>query len=103
LQHAKIEFYPSALERYSRTDKALLLTMAEMYVQGVSTRKVDEVLSSLCGLRVSSSQVSRATAELEPQFVSWRNRPLVAVELGSSIRLTPYNVICFHDHTAHAA
>ena len=73
-----IEFYPSALERYSRTDKALLLTMAEMYVQGVSTRKVDEVLSTLCGLRVSSSQVSRATAELEPQFDSWRNRPLGA-------------------------
>lgn len=73
-----IEFYPTALERYSRTDKALLLTMAEMYVQGVSTRKVDEVLSTLCGLRVSSSQVSRATAELEPQFDSWRNRPLGA-------------------------
>jgi putative transposase len=56
-----IEFYPSALQRYSRTDKALLLTMAEMYVQGASTRKVDKVLSNLCGLRVSSSQVSRAS------------------------------------------
>jgi transposase-like protein len=73
-----IEFYPTALERYSRTDKALLLTMAEMYVQGVSTRKVDEVLQTLCGLHVSSSQVSRATAELEPQFNAWRNRPLGA-------------------------
>jgi putative transposase len=52
--------------------------MAEMYVQGVSTRKVDEVFSTLCGLRVSSSQVSRATAEPEPQFNSWRNRPLGA-------------------------
>jgi putative transposase len=73
-----IEFYPTALERYSRTDKALLLTMAEMYVQGVSTRKVDEVLFTLCGLHVSSSQVSRATAELEPHFHAWRNRPLGA-------------------------
>ncbi len=73
-----IEFYPSALERYSRTDKALLLAMAEMYIQGVSTRNVEEVLFQLCGLHVSSSQVSRAVAELDPLFDSWRNRPLGA-------------------------
>ncbi len=73
-----IELYPTALERYSRTDKAPLVTMAKMDVQGVSTRKVDEVLLTLCGMRVSSSQVSRATAELEPQFEAWRNRPLGA-------------------------
>ena len=42
-------------------------SLAEMYVQGVSTRKVTEVLQALCGLRVSISQVSRAVAELDPQ------------------------------------
>lgn len=73
-----IEFYPSALERYCRTDKALLLSLAEMYVQGVSTRKVDEILSRLCGLQVSSAQVSRAIQDLDPQFEAWRNRPLRA-------------------------
>jgi transposase-like protein len=52
--------------------------MAEMYVQGVSTRKVDEILSSLCGLQVSSAQVSRAIQDLDPQFEAWRNRPLGA-------------------------
>lgn len=73
-----IDFYPSALERHSRTEKALLLAMAQMYIQGVSTRKVTEVLQSLCGLRVSSSQVSRAVAELDPQFHAWKNRHIGA-------------------------
>lgn len=73
-----IDFYPTALERHSRTEKALLLAMAEMYIQGVSTRKVTEILQTLCGLQVSSSQVSRAVLELEPQFEAWRNRPLGA-------------------------
>jgi transposase-like protein len=73
-----IDFYPSALERHSRTEKALLLAMAQMYIQGVSARKVTEVLQSLCGLRVSSSQVSRAVAELDPQFHAWKNRPIGA-------------------------
>ena len=71
-----IDFYPPALEWNSRTRKALLLAMAEMYIQGVSTRKVTEVLQALCGLRVSSSQVSRAVAELEPQFHAWKNSPV---------------------------
>jgi transposase-like protein len=74
----EIDFYPSTLQRHSRTDKALLLAMAEMYIQGVSTRKVTEVLEALCGLRVSSSQVSRAVAELDPQFHAWRSRPIGA-------------------------
>ena len=42
-------FYPSALEKGSRTDQAVNLMMAEMYVQGVSTRKVIEVLQRLIG------------------------------------------------------
>lgn len=73
----EIDFYPSALEKHSRSEKAILLAIAEMYIQG-STRKVTEVLQALCGLRVSSSQVSRAVAELDPQFHAWKNRPIGA-------------------------
>ena len=52
--------------------------MAEMYVQGVSTRKVKRVVEELCGLEVSSSQVSRAAAELDELLEGWRNRDLGA-------------------------
>ena len=71
-----VEFYPSALERGERSERALKLAVAEMYVQGVSTRKVAEITRELCGLDVSSSQVSRATALLDEELTQWRNRPL---------------------------
>lgn len=71
-----LEFYPSALEKGLRSERALKLAMAEMYVQGVSTRKVTAVLEELCGLEVSSTQVSRATAELDQELEKWRLRPL---------------------------
>jgi hypothetical protein len=58
-----------ARAKHSRSEKAILLAIAEMYIQGVSTRKVTEVLQALCGLRVSSSQVSRAVAELDRLFL----------------------------------
>jgi transposase-like protein len=47
-----------------------------MYLQGVSTRKVAEITQELCGLDVTSAQVSRATAELDEQLETWRDRPL---------------------------
>ena len=72
----ELDFYPSALEKGLRSERALKLAIAEMYVQGVSTRKVTAVLEELCGLQVSSTQVSRAAAELDPQLEKWRTRPL---------------------------
>ena len=69
-------FYPSALERGVRSERALTLAIAEMYVQGVSTRKVTKVMEELCGLEVTSTQVSRAAAELDEQLQAWRNRSL---------------------------
>lgn len=69
-------FYPHALERGVRSERALTLAIAEMYVQGVSTRKVTRVMEELCGLEVTSTQVSRAAAELDEQLEAWRNRPL---------------------------
>lgn len=69
-------FYPNALERGLRSERALTLAVAEMYVNGVSTRKVANVTKELCGLEISSSQVSRAAKLLDEELESWRNRPL---------------------------
>jgi putative transposase len=74
-----VEFYPSALERGVRSERALKCAIAEMYVQGVSTRKVTEVMRELCGLEVSSTQVSRATKLLDEELTRWRHRPLSEV------------------------
>lgn len=75
----EVEFDPSALERGVRSERALKCAIAEMYVQGVSPRKVTEVMRELCGLDVSSTQVSRATRLLDEELNRWRNRPLGTV------------------------
>ncbi|HSG45769.1 MAG TPA: IS256 family transposase [Anaerolineales bacterium] len=69
-------FYPEALEKGQRSERALTLTLAEMYVQGVSTRKVTAIVEQLCGSSVSSSVVSRAVALLDETLEAWRDRPL---------------------------
>ncbi|MDM7917688.1 MAG: IS256 family transposase [Methanosarcina sp.] len=69
-------FYPSALEKGLRGERALTITLAEMYVQGVSTRKVKTITEQLCGIEVSATQVSRATAQLDEVLQEWRERPL---------------------------
>jgi putative transposase len=71
-----LDFYPSALEKGLRSEKALMAAMAEMYVQGVSTRKVSAIVEQLCGHAVSSSQVSKCTAQLDAELQAWRQRPL---------------------------
>ena len=60
------DFYPQALEKGLRSERALTMALAEMYVQGTSTRKVNAIVETLCGSQVSSSLVSKATAELDP-------------------------------------
>ena len=69
-------FYPQALEKGLRSERALTLALAEMYVQGVSTRKVTAVIEQLCGTTVSSTQVSQAAALLDETLATWRQRPL---------------------------
>jgi len=69
-------FYPQSLEKGLRSERALKLALAEMYIQGVSTRKVAAITEQLCGFEVSSSQVSQATAALDEQLQAWRERPL---------------------------
>jgi putative transposase len=77
-QTRDVPFYPSALERGERSERALKVALAEMYVQGVSTRKVKSIVEELCGSGVSSTQVSRCAAELDEVLTKWRDRPLGA-------------------------
>jgi len=69
-------FYPDALEKGLRSERALTLALAEMYVQGVSTRRVAAITEQLCGTAVSSMQVSRASEKLDEILESWRKHPL---------------------------
>jgi transposase-like protein len=69
-------FYPQSLEKGSRSERALKLAIAQMYLEGVSTRKVQDITERLCGYEVSSTQVSRLTEELDGQFEQFRNRPI---------------------------
>jgi len=71
-----IEFYPSALEKGCRSERALKVAIAEMYVKGISTRRVTGVLEKMCGLEISSTQVSRAAKILDEELCKWRNRKL---------------------------
>jgi transposase-like protein len=69
-------FYPQALEKGLRSERALTLALAEMYVQGVSTRKVKAITEQLCGLEINSSAVSQAASQLDSELTKWRERPL---------------------------
>jgi transposase-like protein len=72
------EFSTALFERYARSEKALVAALAEMYVQGVSTRKVTDILVKLLGpeVSISSTQVSRAAEQLDTGLAAWRERPL---------------------------
>jgi len=69
-------FYPQSIEKGSRSERALKLAIAEMYLQGVSTRRVQKITEKLCGLEISAMQVSRVTQELDEQLETFRNRAL---------------------------
>jgi transposase-like protein len=69
-------FKTELFDRYQRSEKALVLSLMEMYVEGVSTRKVKDVTERLCGTSFSKSQVSRLTGGLDAELEAWRTRPL---------------------------
>lgn len=64
--------------RYQRNEKALVLALMEMYVEGISTRKVTEVTEALCGTSFSKSLVSRLAGDLDAELGVWRRPPLEA-------------------------
>ncbi|MBY7141986.1 IS256 family transposase [Virgibacillus sp. NKC19-3] len=70
------EFHTTAFEKYERSDQSFLLALVEMVVNGVSTRKVTNVVEQLCGEKVSKSFVSSLTEKLDPVVEEWSNRSL---------------------------
>ena len=79
VREAEAPFYPQSLERGLRSERALKLSIAEMYVQGVSTRKVKAIAEQLCGTEISSVEVSRAAKLLDEELSAWRERELGAI------------------------
>jgi len=71
-------FSTRLFSRYQRNEKALVLVLMEMYVQGVSTRKVKDVTEQLCGTSFSKSLVSSLASRLDAELEAWRSRPLEA-------------------------
>jgi transposase-like protein len=70
------EFHPTLFERYQRSEKALVATIAQMYFNGVSTRKVKNIVEELCGFGISKSRVSDLVKDLDDQLLKWRDREL---------------------------
>lgn len=69
-------YHPSLFNKWQRSERALLTACAEMYFQGVSTRKVQEVLQTMCGGEISAMTVSRVSAELDEKLSEFRGRRL---------------------------
>lgn len=82
-------FTPTVFARYQRHEQALLCTLTECYLQGVSTRKVRHVVETLCGETVSASLVSAATKRLDTTLAAWRARRLDAQAI-------PYLIVDAH-------
>jgi putative transposase len=71
-------FSTRLFSRYQRNEKALVLALMEMYVEGVSTRKVKEVTEALCGTSFSKSLISSLAGSLDSELEAWRMRRLEA-------------------------
>lgn len=69
-------FSTEVFERYQRSEKALVSALAEMYVQGVSTRKVTAITEALCGQSFSASTISRINKKLDAELTKFARRPL---------------------------
>lgn len=70
------QFQTELFERYQRSEKALVLAILQMYIDGVSTRKVRDITEALCGLEIGKSQVSALTQKLDEEIRQWRERPI---------------------------
>src|SRR6185312_4361679 len=70
-------FSPELFERYQRSEQALVCTLMEMVVNGVSTRKVAQITEELCGKAFSKSTVSDLCQGLDPLVSAWNERSLV--------------------------
>lgn len=75
-RHRNVPFHTLVFDNYSRSEAALVTTMAEMVVNGVSSRKVSKVMETLCGTNYSKSTVSEACKGLDKAVDTFKNRPL---------------------------
>lgn len=75
-RHRKVPFKTMVFDNYVTSEAALISTMAEMVVNGVSTRKVSVVMETLCGTKISKSSVSEACKELDEKVNEFKDRPL---------------------------
>jgi len=73
-------YHPSLFARFERSERAMLVACGEMYFQGVSTRKVREVLESMGAGEISAMTVSRVAQEIDEKLAAFRNRRLDASE-----------------------
>ena len=69
-------FSTEIFKRYQRHEQAFVLGLMEMYLQGVSSRKVSKITEALCGVSFSKSTVSQLCVELDARLNAWRSRPL---------------------------
>lgn len=75
-RHRNQPFHTMLFENYQRNEAALITTMAEMVIEGVSTRKVSKVMEALCGKEFSRSTVSEACKRLDPEVEAFRKREI---------------------------
>jgi transposase-like protein len=69
-------FSTELFRRYQRSEQAFVLSLIEMYIQGVSTRRVKNITETLCGTSISKSTVSHLVKEIDTNISRWRNREL---------------------------
>ncbi|HUM44813.1 MAG TPA: IS256 family transposase [Fervidobacterium sp.] len=75
-RHRNGQFSTELFSRYQRSEQALVLAMMEMVINGVSTRKVEQITEELCGKKFSKSTVSTLCKKLDPIVEAFRTRPL---------------------------
>ena len=92
-------FQSQLFERYQRRQAELDASICQMFVGGVSTRRVGEVIETLTGTKPSPSTVSRVFHSLEEEFAAWQQRPLAATYLYAFADGSYFSVI--YDHEGH--
>lgn len=101
-RHRNVPFRTLIFDNYRRSEAALVASMAEMVVNGVSTRKISKVMETLCGTSFSKSTVSEVCKELDAQVQAFRNRPLEPVYNFLEVDATYFKVRENHRITAKA-
>ena len=101
-RHRNVPFKTLVFENYSRSEAALIASMAEMVVNGVATRKVSKIMETLCGTTFSKSSVSEVCKDLDEKVREFRERPLTGSYPFLTVDATYFKVRVNHRITARA-